>query len=85
MKPTAWMMVLERLSEPSTWAGFAALALALGMTGEQWAAWSAGLATFAGLAAMALKERPRDGGADPRKADEARASTRPGGHAEWGE
>jgi hypothetical protein len=50
--------ILKRLKEPSTYAGVASLALALGLTDVQWEAISAAVAGLAGLAAVFLMEKP---------------------------
>jgi len=45
--------VVARLKEPSTWAGFAGLALAVGISAPEWAAISnIGAAVFGGLAVI---------------------------------
>jgi hypothetical protein len=49
---------LERLKEPSTYAGFAGIALAIGLNDADWAVISTALAGLAGLAAMFLTEAP---------------------------
>ena len=56
MKFVSWLV--NRLKEPSTYAGVASLALALGLTGVQWEAISAAVAGLAGLAAVFLMEKP---------------------------
>ena len=48
--------VFARLSEPSTWAGMAALALALGISSESWETISQGLAGVFGVIAMLARE-----------------------------
>ena len=58
MKFVSW--VLARLKEPSTYAGVASFALALGLTDVQWQAISAAIAGVAGLAAMFLVEKPNE-------------------------
>ena len=55
---THWF--LSRLKEPSTYAGLSALALTLGLSGEQWAAISTAVAGLAGLAAVFLSEKKSD-------------------------
>jgi hypothetical protein len=50
--------ILKRLKEPSTYAGVASLALALGLTDVQLEAISAAVAGLAGLAAVFLMEKP---------------------------
>jgi hypothetical protein len=50
--------ILKRLKEPSTYAGVASLALAMGLTDVQWEAISAAVAGLAGLAAVFLMEKP---------------------------
>jgi hypothetical protein len=56
MKFVSW--IVNRLKEPSTYAGVASLALALGLTDVQWEAISAAVAGLAGLAAVFLMEKP---------------------------
>lgn len=51
--------VLHRLKEPSTYAGFSALALAFGLSDAQWAAISTAAAGLAGVAAVFLSETPK--------------------------
>jgi hypothetical protein len=51
--------VLNRLKEPSTYAGLSGLALALGVSGELYSAASAALAGIAGLIAVVLGERAK--------------------------
>jgi hypothetical protein len=56
MNFVSWL--LNRLKEPSTYAGFAGLALAFGLTDVQWSAVSALVAALAGAAAVFLAEKP---------------------------
>ena len=51
--------LLTRLKEPSTYAGFAGLALAFGLSDVQWAALSTAVAGLAGVAAVFLSEAPK--------------------------
>jgi|TARA_R110000822_G_scaffold5593_5_gene23909 hypothetical protein len=51
--------VVTRLKEPSTYAGLSGLALALGVSGQLYAAASTALAGIAGLAAVILSERAK--------------------------
>ena len=51
--------LLARLKEPSTYAGFAGLALAFGLSDVQWAAISTAVAGLAGVAAVFLSETPK--------------------------
>lgn len=51
--------VLNRMKEPSTYAGFSALALAFGLSDAQWAALSTAAAGLAGVAAVFLSETPK--------------------------
>jgi hypothetical protein len=51
--------LLARLKEPSTYAGFAGLALAVGLSDVQWAAVSTAVAGLAGVAAVFLSEAPK--------------------------
>ncbi len=48
---------LERLKEPSSWAGLSALALALGLNASEWAAIGQAGAAIAAAVAVVLKER----------------------------
>ena len=50
----SWL--LSRLKEPSTYAGFSGLALAVGLSDVQWAAISTAVAGLAGAAAVFLSE-----------------------------
>ncbi len=50
--------ILSRLREPSTYAGVAGLALALGISSETWATISAAVAAAAAVLAMLLHEKP---------------------------
>jgi len=54
MKFVSWL--LARLKEPSTYAGFAGLALAFGLSNAEWATVSTALASVAGVAAMFLSD-----------------------------
>ena len=56
MKFVSWL--LERLKEPSTYAGFAGLALAFGLSGEEWSTIYTAIASVASVAAMFLVESP---------------------------
>jgi hypothetical protein len=58
MKIVSWL--LNRLKEPSTYAGFSGIALAFGLSGEEWSAVYTAVAGLAGLAAMLLSEKPTD-------------------------
>lgn len=51
--------ILERLKEPSTYAGLSGFALALGVSGELYNAASAALAGIAGVIAVVLAERAK--------------------------
>jgi|TARA_R110002020_G_scaffold52123_1_gene146853 hypothetical protein len=51
------MNILDRLKEPSTYAGLSGLMIAIGLSQEQWSMISTVLAGVAGLAAMFLKDR----------------------------
>ena len=55
MKFVSWL--LTRLKEPSTYAGFAGLALAFGLSNAEWATVSTALASVAGVAAMFLSDQ----------------------------
>ena len=56
MNFVSWL--LNRLKEPSTYAGFAGLALAFGLSDVQWSAVSALIAALAGAAAVFMNEKP---------------------------
>lgn len=49
--------VIELLKEPSTYAGFAGLALTLGVSNEEYTAYTTALATIFSLVAVALTEK----------------------------
>lgn len=49
--------ILDRLKEPSTWAGLSALALAIGLNEAEWSAIGSAGAAIAGAVAVVLKER----------------------------
>ena len=51
------MNILDRLKEPSTYAGLSGLMIAIGFSQEQWSMISTVLAGFAGLSAISLKTR----------------------------
>ena len=51
------MNILDRLKEPSTYAGLSGLMIAIGLSQEEWTMISTVLAGLAGLAAMFLKDR----------------------------
>jgi uncharacterized membrane protein YuzA (DUF378 family) len=51
--------LLHRLKEPSTYAGFSAIALTFGLSDTQWAAISTAVAGLAGVAAVFLSETPK--------------------------
>lgn len=55
MKVLTW--VLDRAKEPSTYAGIAGLAIALGLTDAEWSAIGAAAAAIAGAIAVVLHER----------------------------
>jgi hypothetical protein len=48
------------LKEPSTYAGFSGIALALGLSGEEWSVIYTAIAGLAGIAAMFLSEKPAE-------------------------
>ena len=50
--------LVNRLKEPSTYAGFAGIALAFGLSSEEWSAIANAVAGLAGLAAVFLIEAP---------------------------
>lgn len=56
MNLVSWLV--NRLKEPSTYAGFAGLALAFGLSDAEWAAVSTAVAGLAGVVAVFLSETP---------------------------
>jgi hypothetical protein len=52
--------LVNRLKEPSTYAGFAGIALAFGLSDAEWSAIATAVAGLAGLAAVFLIEAPAD-------------------------
>lgn len=48
--------IIARGKEPSTWAGLAGLAAAVGISAEDWAAYSAAIAAAFGAVAVLVKE-----------------------------
>lgn len=58
MKIVSWLV--NRLKEPSTYAGFSGIALAFGLSGEEWSTVYTALAGLAGVAAMLLAEKPAE-------------------------
>lgn len=51
--------IITRLKEPSTYAGLSGLALALGISGDLYAAASSAIAGIAGLIAVVLAEKTK--------------------------
>ena len=51
-----WIL-LERLKEPSTYAGLSGLMIAIGLSTEQWSVISTAIAGVAGIVAMILKDK----------------------------
>tara|TARA_Y100000593_G_C4132838_1_gene248285 strand:+ start:453 stop:617 length:165 start_codon:yes stop_codon:yes gene_type:complete len=49
--------ILDRLKEPSTYAGLSGIMIAIGLTAEQWTMISTAAAAVAGLVAMILREK----------------------------
>jgi len=49
--------LLDRLKEPSTYAGLSGLMIAIGLSQDQWSIISTALAGVAGVLAMVLKDR----------------------------
>jgi hypothetical protein len=49
--------ILDRLKEPSTYAGLSGIMIAVGLTAEQWTMISTAAAAVAGLVAMVLREK----------------------------
>jgi len=58
MKIVSW--IVNRLKEPSTYAGFAGIALAFGLSDAEWATISTAAAGVAGLVAMLLSDAPAE-------------------------
>lgn len=56
MKVVSWLV--NRLKEPSTYAGFAGIALAFGLSDAEWATVSTAIAGLAGVVAMILSDAP---------------------------
>jgi len=52
--------LVNRLKEPSTYAGFAGIALAFGLSDAEWATVSTAIAGLAGVIAMFLSEAPAE-------------------------
>ena len=52
--------IIQRASEPSTWAGFAGLAVVFGLSQAEWAAVSNAIAAAAAALAMFVRERSPD-------------------------
>ena len=59
MKVVSWLV--NRLKEPSTYAGFSGIALAFGLSAEEWSAVYTAAAALAGFVAMLLSEAPVEG------------------------
>ena len=49
--------LLDRLKEPSSYAGLAGIALAFGVSSEQWTTIATAITGVAGLVSMLLKEK----------------------------
>ena len=58
MKVVSWLV--GRLKEPSTYAGFSGIALAFGLSAEEWSTVYTAIAALAGVAAMFLSEVPAE-------------------------
>jgi len=56
---TTIFWIIDRAKEPSTWAGLAGLALALGISADEWAVYSQVAAAIAAAVAIFVKERVR--------------------------
>ena len=52
--------LVNRLKEPSTYAGFSGIALALGLSAEEWSTVYTALAGLAGVVAMVLSDAPAE-------------------------
>lgn len=59
MKVVSWLV--GRLKEPSTYAGFSGIALAFGLSAEEWSTIYTAAAAVAGLVAMLLSDTPAEG------------------------
>lgn len=57
MQIVSWLA--NRLKEPSTYAGFAGIALAFGLSDAEWSVISTAIAGVAGVVAMFLSEAPK--------------------------
>ena len=49
--------IIDRAKEPSSWAGLAGLALAVGISADEWEIYSQAAAAVAAAIAMLVKER----------------------------
>lgn len=49
--------ILDRLKEPSTYAGLSAIMIAFGVSSDQWTTISTALASVAAVVSMLLKEK----------------------------
>lgn len=58
MKVVSWLV--GRLKEPSTYAGFSGIALAFGLSAEEWSTVYTAAAAVAGVVAMFLSEVPAE-------------------------
>lgn len=58
MKIVSWLV--NRLKEPSTYAGFSGIALAFGLSAEEWSTVYTAAAGLAGVIAMILSEAPTE-------------------------
>lgn len=58
MKIVSWLV--GRLKEPSTYAGFSGIALAFGLSAEEWSTLYTAAAALAGVAAMFMSEAPAE-------------------------
>lgn len=52
-------MIWERLQEPSTYAGLAGVALALGVSAPMWTAVTTAIAAIAGVIAVVVSEKSK--------------------------
>ena len=55
-------VLIDRLSEPSTWAGLSGIALVFGVSAEDFEAYAASAAGLCGFIAVCLGERRVDAG-----------------------
>jgi hypothetical protein len=57
IKESIMWTILDRLKEPSTYAGLSAIMIAFGVSSDQWTTISTALASVAAVISMILKEK----------------------------